>query len=876
MNKIFWHNLPVAEVIKKLKSDKKNGLSERQIKERQESFGLNKFSEEKPISHFKIFLEQFQSPLIYILIVAGIITLVLKEFTDSMAIFVVVFLNAIIGYFQESKASKALRELKKVIKVQTKVIRGDNEIMIDSSQLVPGDIVVLTAGDKVPADGRLIESYHLRINEAHLTGEWISAEKVTKSLSEETPMADRDNMVYMGCVIEEGRGKIVITEIGSVTEIGKIAIQVQKSEDKKTPLQKKLDYFSKVIGVIVVVVCSFILVTGMLMGKPFLEIFTVSIALAVAAIPEGLPMAMTTILTIGIQRILKKKGLIRRLLAVETLGSTSVIATDKTLTLTEGKMQVDNIVASDEKLALKIITLVNEAFVENPKEKMEKWIVQGRPTDKAMLLAGAESAIFREELEKQESEIDEISFEPVHKYAARLYKDKKTTQKNLYVCGAPEKIIKLSSFLKTTKKQEALNSQKIKQLESELENLTKNGFRVLAVAYRECPKTKRYKKLKEICKDLVFVGFIALKDPLRKEVKGAMEICQQAGMKPIIITGDHKLTAKAIAEELGLKINRENIIEGNELDKMSDEELKKKVKNIIIYARAEPCHKMRIVEAWQERGAVVAMTGDGINDAPALKKADIGVAVGSGTDVAKEVADLVLLPDCFNIIVAAVEEGRLIIDNLRKVITYLLSTTIAAVIIIVVTLPLGLPLPISATQILWINLLGGTVPAFALGMEQKEKNIMKRKPENKNIPLMTKESKIVVVIIGFFASSILLLLFIWLYRSVGIENIYYIRTMIFACLALQTIFYIFSCRNLKKSLWQISPFSNKYIIAACSFVLFMLFLAVYFPPLQTILRTTPLLFQDWIILLGLGVISLVLIEITKFAIQKVDFKEKIG
>ena len=864
MSKIFWHNLPLEEVINRLGSNIKEGLSKKEVKERQQVFGLNKFSEEKSASHFSIFLEQFQSPLIYILIIAGIITLILEKFIDSMAIFAAVFLNAIVGYFQESKASKALRELKKVIKIQAKVIRGSHEIIIDSSEIVPGDIVVLTAGDKVPADGRLIENYHLKINEAALTGEWLSAEKTTESLLQETPMADRDNMVYMGCIVEEGRGRVIITEIGSRTEIGKIAVQVQKAEDKKTPLQKKLAQFSKTIGVIVLIVCAFIFIAGIFLGKPFLEIFIVSIALAVAAIPEGLPVAMTVLLTIGIQRILKRKGLIRRLLAVETLGSTSVIATDKTLTLTEGKMKVDSIVASDKKLALKIITLTNEAFVENSEKPMKNWIVQGRPTDKALLLAGAEDGIFREEIEKEISEIDEISFESIHKYSAKLYQEK-DFQKNLYICGAPEKIISLSSFLKTNNKQELLNSQKIKKLKFDLENLTKKGFRVLAVAYQKYPINIEYKKLEDLCGKLIFVGFIALKDPLRKEVKEAMKICQQAGMKPIIITGDHKLTAKAIAQEIGLKVNRENIIEGNDLDQMSDKELKKKIESIIIYARAEPCHKMRIVEAWQEKGAVVAMTGDGINDAPALKKADIGVAVGSGTDVAKEVADLVLLPDCFNIIVAAVEEGRLIIDNLRKVIVFLLSTSISGVIIILITLPLGFPLPILATQILWINLLGGTLPTFALGMEQKEKDIMKRKPESKDIPLMRKESKILISIIGFFASSILLILFAWLWNK-G-EDIDYIRTMIFACLALQSIFYIFSCRNLKKSLWEINPFSNKYIIGACVFIIFMLFLAVYFYPLQIVLRTVPLTFQDWIILLGLGIISLILIEITKFIVR---------
>jgi Ca2+-transporting ATPase len=855
MNKNSWHNLSSEEVIKTLGTDFKNGLSKKEVKKRQKGFGLNRFPEEKHLSQFKIFLEQFQSPLIYILIIAGIITLVLGKFIDGFVIFIFVFLNAMIGFFQENKASKALRELKKIIKIQIEVIREGHEIIIDSSELVPGDIVVLTAGNKVPADARIIENYHLKINEAPLTGEWLSAEKDTKSLPIETSLADRDNMVYMGCVVEEGRGKAVITETGINTEIGKVAAQVQEVKDEKTPLQKRIFNFSKIIGGVVLIVCTLIFVIGMLMEKDFLEMFIIAIALAVASVPEGLPMAMTVILTIGIQRILKRKGLIRKLLAVETLGSTSIIATDKTLTLTEGRMRVDAILADADNLplALKIITLSNEAFIENPEEPKEKWIIRGRPTDKALLLAGVEAGINRKQLEKEMIEIDEIPFDPIHKYSARLYKHE--GQKVLYVCGAPEKLLSFSN----------LNFQKLKETELNLESLTKNGLRVLGIAYQKYPLDIEYKKLENLCcKELIFVALIALKDPLRKDAKEAIKICQEAGMKPIIITGDHRLTAQAVANEIGLETSEENIIEGNDLDKLSDKELREKMEIINIYARAEPRHKLRIVENWQKKGEIVAMTGDGINDALALKKANIGVAIGSGTDVAKEVADLVLLPDSFNIIVAAIEEGRVIIDNLRKVIVFLLATSISTIIIIIITLLFGLPLPILATQILWVNFLGGTFPAFALGMEEKEKEIMRRKPESKFNSLLIKESKILIFIIGLFASSILLILFIWLWNR-G-ESLDYIRTMVFASLSMQSIFYLFSCRNLKKSLWQINPFSNRYIIGASLSIVVMLFLAVYFPLFQVVLRTIPLTFQDWLILLIFGVISLFLIEITKYGL----------
>jgi Ca2+-transporting ATPase len=883
VEKTFWHNLSIEKVIKILETDLEQGLAEKEVKERQKTFGKNKLPEEKPLSSLKIYFEQFRSPLIYILVIAGIITLILKEFTDAIVIFGAVFLNAIVGFLQENKASQALRALKRVVKHEAEVLRGGNLKIIDSIELVPGDIIILKPGDKVPADGRLIEAHNLKTNEMALTGEWLAASKTIDILPKETPVPDRDNMVYMGTIVEDGKARAIVTATGLQTEIGKVAEMLKETKEEKTPLQKKLAHLGKIIGAIIVVICLFIFILGVIVGKAFLEIFTVSVALAVAAIPSGLPVAMTVILAIGMQRILKRKGLVRKLLATETLGSTSIICTDKTATLTEGKMQVAVILTetkellSDGKkysekinkngegshiLALKIVTLCNEAFVENPEEVMERWIIRGRPTDRALLQAGMQAGLNKKELEKRMPKIDEMPFDPIHKYLASLYKLNEN-QQVLYVCGAPEKILSLSTGLEIEGKSERLTSDKLERMEKKLTELTQKGLRVIAVAYKKYEVVSmKYEKLEEICKDLVFVGFVGLKDPLRKEVKEAVKICRQAGMRPIIITGDHKLTAKAIAEELDFRIKEENIIEGKDLDQMSDQEFEKKVKKIQVYARAEPRHKMRIIDAWQKKGKVVAMTGDGINDAPALKAADIGVAVGSGTDVAKGVADLILLPDSFNIIVAAIEEGRVIIDNLRKVITYLLSVSFSEVVLIGVTLPFGFPLPLLAGQILWINLLEGSLPAFSLGMEPKEKDIMERKPEGKSIPLLIKESKALIFIIVLFSSSILLALFLWLYF--GGHDIAYIRTMIFACLALESFFYIFSCRSLRKNLWQINPFSNKYLLGAWVFAVIMLLLAIYLPPLQTLLRTVPLGLQDWLIFVSFGILGLILIEATKW------------
>ena len=504
-------------------------------------------------------------------------------------------------------------------------------------------------------------------------------------------------MVYMGCVVEDGKGKVIVTETGINTEMGKVAMMVKEAREEKTPLQKKLAHFSKIVGALIALICIFIFLGGILRERAFLEMFTTSVAVAVAAIPEGLPVAMTVILALGMERILKRKGLVRKLVAAETLGSTSIVATDKTLTLTEGKMEVSETITfkseiavnekkwqeifkkkadPDQILLITIATLCNEAFIENPQDLYPVWIIRGRLTDRALVLAGAKVGLKKPELEKKYPRIDEIPFNPINKFIANLHKIE--NRNVLYVSGAPEKILAISSRVQIEGKQKKLD-----------------------------------KKLEDLCRDLVFVGFIGLRDPLRKETKEAIKICKKAGMRPILVTGDHLLTAKAVAKELGLKTKKENIIEGKELDELSDEEFQKIVKDIEIYARAEPRHKMRIIKAWQEKGEVVAMTGDGINDAPALKQADIGVALGSGTDVAKEVSDLVFLTDNFNIIVAAVEEGRAIVDNIRKVITYLLSDSFTETILVGVSIIFGWPLPIAAVQILWVNLIEDGLPSLA-------------------------------------------------------------------------------------------------------------------------------------------------------------------
>jgi len=852
MNRM-WHNLSWQEALQVLSSNLKQGLSDEEIKIRQKEFGKNNLPEEKPLSKLKIYLEQFRSPFVYILVFAGIVTLFLREYADTIVIWAAVFMDTTVGFIQENRTSNALKELKKVVKHEVEVLRNGNLRIINSEELVPGDIVILNPGDKIPADARIIESQDLKINEMVLTGEWFPTTKVSRSLSGQIHLMDRDNMVYMGCIVEAGKGKVVVVSTGSHTEIGKIAKMVKEAPERKTPYQKKLTNFSTLIGIGITFVCALIFFEGLIKGKEFVEMFTTSVAIAVSAIPEGLPVAITVILALGMQKVLKKKGLIRKLSSAETLGNTSIICTDKTGTLTKGKMKVSEIIG-DKSLVLKSAVLASEAFVENPDDIMEKWILRGRPTDRALLEVGIENGLINTKRKMEEDKLSEIPFNPINKFAASFYKE--SEEMRLYICGAPERILERSNL---TYKEKG-------KLEEKLKELTSKGQRVLATGCRIVEKseniTYEIKGLKALCYNFIFTGFIAISDPIRKEVKQAMRICQKAGMRPIIVTGDHKLTAKAVAEELGFEIKEENILEGMDLDKLSDKEFEEILDKIHIYSRVEPKHKMRIIDAWQDRGEVVAMTGDGINDAPALKKADIGIALGSGTAVAKESSDLILLNDSFSIIVKAVEEGRVIIDNIRKVITYLLSDSFTEVILIGTSIFIGAPLPIIAVQILWVNLIEDGLPDVALAFEPKEEGVMEQKAQGHNVHLLTKEMKFIIVIIGVITDVMLLGLFLWLWKlNFGIA---YIRTMIFACLSIDSIFYTFSCKSLRKNLWHINPFSNKLLLVAVVLGIIMLVAAVYVPLLQTLLKTVPLGIYDWLIILILGIIELIAIEAAKY------------
>ncbi len=877
-----WHYLTPKKVESRLETDLKEGLSSQEAQKRLQSLGKNELPKKKSLSRTRLILEQIKSPLIYILLIAGVVVLFFKEYNDAIVIFLAVLLNTSVGYIQENKANEALKKLKEVIEIKAKVIRGRHERVVSYTDLVIGDLVVLGAGDKAPADGRIIESENLKINEMALTGEWLPAAKKKSVLPKDTDVPDRDNMVFMGTIVEDGEGKFLITATGKETQIGKVAKMVEETTEEETPLQKKISKFSKIIGGVILVSAGLIFADGIRIGKDFIEIFTIAVAVAVAAIPEGLPVAVTVILAVGMQAILKEKGLVRKLLAAETLGSTNIICTDKTLSLTEGKMKVGKVISGkrlfseqgedgkeEKKSALKIATFPNEAFIENPEEPVEKWIVRGSPTDKGILIDASETGVNKERLEEEMPRIGHVPFNSKNKFLASLNRVNEK-EELLSVAGAPERIMEFSKFVKVGNRKQKLTKRKREEIKGKLDRMASSGLRVVGVAYKdtkgEAEKLEKVRnkteRITKMCENLVFVGLIGLKDPLRRGVKKAIKTIRKAGMRPIMVTGDYEITARAIAEEIGLKTGAHNIIKGGELDKLSEEEFKKKIVGIEVYARAEPKHKMRIVRAWQDQGEAVAMTGDGINDAPALKKADIGVALGSGTEVAKEMADLVLLNDNFNVIVVAVEQGRKILDNIRKVITYLLSSAFTETILVAGALIFRLPLPVSAAQILWINLVEDGLPGITLAFEPKEKGVMDRKPEGRKRVLLTGEMKTIIFIIGFVTDLILLGLFFWLWqKDLSMEHL---RTIIFSCLAIDSLGYIFSCKNLRANVWHINPFSNKLLAGSVATGILFLVGAVYLPPLQRLLETVPLGFWDWIIVISLGAINIVFIEAIKW------------
>jgi Ca2+-transporting ATPase len=803
------------------------GLSSKEAKKLQIKYGLNKLPSEKPLSALKIYLSQFTNPLVYILVVVGIISFFMHEYVDIIFIFSVVILNSFFGFIQEYKAQKTFTALKDLLKPIAKVIRGGKQIKIDATELVPGDIVLLVNGDKIPADGEVVESASLLVNEAILTGE---SEMVIKNLGD---------AAFMGTSVSGGRAMIRITNIGINTKIGEIAQSLQETEQPKTPLQFRLKKFTRTLIYISLFLSSLILIFGVVAKRNFLQMVQMASIVLVAIIPEALLVSVTLILVIGMRNIFKKKALVRKMLAVETFGSITTICTDKTGTITLGKMKLETGIFADREKSLLTMCLCNDL---SGSEEIALWDY-----------LQSQKNYYPQETFDKYVRSDEIPFDSSNKYMATVNYLKTDSKKNhtLFVKGAAEIVLGMSNLSEENKKEILVS----------INNLAKKGLKVMGLAYKDISENEA-KAIKSKIPSLEWIGLIGLWDPPRKEVKEALTIARAAGIKIKIITGDYRKTAEKVMDFIGLKVEPKDVIEGLELEKISDENLKSKVLTTSLFTRITPKQKLRIVKVLQELGEIVAMTGDGVNDAPALKKASIGIVVNEAQDVAKETADVILLNSNFQTIVSAVEEGRKVFENIKKVIFFMLSDSFAEVVLILGSIVLGWPMPLTILQILWIHLLCDGPEDFVLAFEPREKEVMIEGPKGINEPLLNKTGIILVFIVSILSGLYALTLF-W-YFGIYLGNLELGRTMVFMAISFDSVLYIFACRSLRKPFWSHEHFwSNKPLFAAVIFSLILQISICYIPLTQNFFGFVPLNLSHWSLLLTVAILIVIIIESTK-------------
>lgn len=867
MDNPLFYKLSVAATFKELAA-KQSGLDTAEINKRLQTYGLNSLPRKKALTGLKLFLGQFKNPLVFILLAALLISFFAGHKSDSLIIFIVVMVTNIVGFLQEWKANNALEKLNQAVTHKIRAWRNNQLVIIKREFLVPGDIIEISAGDVIPADARVFEIKDLKINEAALTGESLAVDKSIAELKSEASLADRKNMVYQGTIVAAGFAKALVTATGQNTEIGQIAKLIKETSEGLTPLQKQINSFGLKLGLFLIIANIVIFLIGIISGRDIFEMFMVSVVIVVSAVPEGLIPAMAIILAIGMQHLAKKQGLVRQAIAAETLGSVSVICADKTGTLTQGEMLVDKFIGlggtekiKKESLALKIAVLCNDGLIENPGDELSKLQISGNPTDKALLLAGAGVGLYRQELEKLNPRLDEILFSSDSKLMATLNKSE-DGREIIYIKGAPEKLLAQSAKIYHEGQEKKLSAQDRKMFAERLAEFTGTGARVIALAYKDKSGGSSERLQATDLDNLTLVGFFSLRDQIRSDVKQAIKSCRRAGIRVVIITGDNIQTATAIVQEIGLEINNHNAIDGDALDKLTDAELKKRIMDIRLYARVSPHHKLRIVNAFQEIGKTVAMTGDGINDSPALKKADIGVAIGSGTDVAKEAADLVLMDNSFLTIVEAVKQGRITFLNIRKVILYLFTDCFQEMVIIGTSVILGWPLPILPVQVLWIKLIEDPLPAASLAFDVSDDNVMKEKPRHRKQPLLTAALQKIIVFYALVMDCLALAIFYYYFKIIG--DITLARTVMFATLGLSTMFYIYAVRSLNTSIFKMRHFSNKFLVVATLLGAALIAASVYLPLLNRLLTTVPLRAVDWALILGYGVITMFVFELGKY------------
>ena len=870
-----------------------SGLDSNEASQRLITYGANELKKEKGKSPIKLFIGQFTNVLMIILLIAIGLSIAVGEPTDALIILAIVIASAVLGFTQEYRSEKAVEALKKMAAPNAIAIRDDKEIKIPATQLVPGDIVLLYTGDKIPADARLIETFTMKTDEAPLTGESAPVDKTTDELPSETQLNDRRNMIFSGTVVVYGRGKAIVTNTGMTTEFGKIAEMVQSAPQEKTPLEKRMGSVGKWIGLLAVIIAISVAIAGVVVGRPIPEMVLWAISLAVAAVPEALPAIITGALAIGMYRMAKSNSIVKRLPAVETLGSTSVICSDKTGTLTKGEMTVqrlyvngqtikvtgigytpegqfqidDKKIVLDENLKalLKTSVLCNDSDLEKDPES-GKWTVKGDPTEGALVVAAEKFNLKKATFDKDEPRIAEIPFSSERKRMTTIHTG--DNKKTAYMKGAPEIVLSKCSKILLNGKAVPLTDEIITQHQKVTEDFALLALRNLGFAYKELPNTME-EFPESIEQDFVFIGIMSMIDPPRPEVKDAINICRKAGIRVVMITGDHKLTATAVAKDLTLlgdNIEEDQVLTGEDLEKMSDEQLEAVVEKVVIYARVAPEHKSRIVKAWKKKDQVVAMTGDGVNDAPALKMSDIGIAMGiSGTEVTKEAADMVLADDNFASIVKAVREGREIYDNIKKYLTYLLQCNIMEILVMfvaVVSVPYiasvispganvelvgSAAIALTAVQILWINLVTDGLPAIALGVDPGDPDLMERKPRKPNESIFTRDVKTYLIFVPIFTSILLLAAYFAHTPWASGEQLLAARTQLFTAMVAIELAIAITARSFKYPLYKVGAFKNKWLWIAVLSSLALQMIIFYTPGVQELfdIRTPELI--DWVI-----------------------------
>lgn len=822
----------------------KKGLTSDEAKKRMKEYGPNVLEKKKRISPVKIFLEQFNDFIIWVLISATILSAIMGQKADAITIVIIVVMNAMLGFIQEYKTEKSLEALQNLTAPTSKVLRDQEIKVISAEELVPGDIIILESGDRIPADSMLIEGNSLVVDESLLTGESVGVDKNCNN---------KNNNIYMGTVVLKGKGRALVENTGMKTEMGKIADMLDNIESDKSPLKKKLASLGKVMVAVCIVICIVVTIMGIIRGQDKYEMFLLGVSLAVAAIPEGMPAIVTVALALGVSRMLKRNALIRKLPAVETLGCTSIICSDKTGTLTQNKMTVEKVYFNDKIFDLnenndlnfdilkKTFVYCNDCGYDFNQKNYEKMLL-GDPTETALVKALFKKASDLKDFLKKSQRLYDIPFDSTRKMMSVIMEER--GKKKCYVKGAPERVIDRCKYILMNNEILEFTDEYRRRVNKKVEEMSYNALRCIAAAYKD----KNVVKGRGLEEDLIFVGIAGMKDPPRPEAKEAVLKCKMAGIKPVMITGDHKNTAYAIAKELRICKNEDEVITGEELDKLSEKELIKKVNKISVFARVSPKHKLSIVRAFKKRNNIVAMTGDGVNDAPAVKEADIGVSMGiSGTDVTKEASSMILLDDNFTTIVSAVEEGRIIYDNIRKFIRYLLSCNLGEVLTMFLSSLFYLETPLLPIQILFINLATDGLPAIALGVDPADKDIMLRKPRDKNESIFARGLKEKIILRGSLIGVCTIFAFLsGKYYGMDLKTC---RTLALCTLIMSQLLHVFECRSENHSIFEIKLFTNMYLVGAVTVSICMLLSLIYNPFLQGIFHTVPLHLGQWAIII---------------------------